>query len=61
LRAGLVIERYAAQLRQSSGQERSAFQIGTIDGPHGAGAGIAVRRTDTRPHRTLKIPESIAA
>ena len=47
MRAGLVVEGYAAQLRQSSGQERSAFQIGTIDGPHGAGAGIAVRRTET--------------
>jgi hypothetical protein len=47
LRAGLVIEGYAAQLRQSPGQERSAFQIGTIDRPRGAGAGIAVRRTET--------------
>jgi hypothetical protein len=47
LRAGLVIEGYAAQLRQSSGQERSALQIGMIDRPHGAGAAIAVRRTET--------------
>jgi hypothetical protein len=47
LRAGLVVEGYAAQLRQSPGRERSAFQIGTIDRPRGAGAGIAVRRTET--------------
>ena len=42
-----MIEGYAAQSRQSPGQERSAFQIGTIDRPRGAGAGIAVRRTET--------------
>ena len=42
-----MIEGYAAQLRQSPGQERSAFQIGAIDRPRGAGAGIAVRRTET--------------
>ena len=42
-----MIEGYAAQLRQSPGQERSALQIGTIDGPRGTGAGIAVRRTET--------------
>src|SRR5262249_55946247 len=42
-----VIEDYAAQLRQSPGRERCAFQIGTIDRPRGAGAGIAVRRTET--------------
>jgi hypothetical protein len=47
LRAGLVIEGYAAQLRQFPWQERSAFQIGTIDRPCGAGAGIAARRTET--------------
>ena len=28
--------------------ERSALQIGTIDRPRGAGAGIAVRRTETK-------------
>jgi hypothetical protein len=42
-----VLESCAAQLRQSPGQEWSAFQIGTIDRPRGAGAGIAVRRTET--------------
>jgi hypothetical protein len=42
-----VIEGYAAQLRQSPGQERSAFQIGTIGRRRGAGAGIAVRRIET--------------
>ena len=47
MRAGPVIEGYAAQLRQSPGQERSAFQIGAIDRARGAGAGIAVRRTET--------------
>ena len=40
-----MIEGYAAQLRQSPGQERSAFQIGEIDRQRGAG--IAVCRTET--------------
>ena len=40
-----MIEGYAAQLRQSQGQERSAFQIGEIDRQRGGGAGIAGRRT----------------
>ena len=34
-------------LRQYPGQELSAFQIGEIDRQRGAGAGIAVRRTET--------------
>ena len=34
-------------MRQSPAQERSALQIGTIDRPRGAGAGIAVRRTES--------------
>ena len=42
-----MIEGYAAQLRQSPGQERSAFQIGEIDWQRGGGAGIAVRRTES--------------
>jgi hypothetical protein len=48
LRAEPVIEGYAAQLRQSRGQERSAFQIGEIDRQRGAGASIAVRRAETK-------------
>ena len=47
MRAEPVIEGYAAQLRQSPGQERSAFQIGEIDWQRGGGAGIAVRRTES--------------
>ena len=47
MRAEPVIEGYAAQLRQSRGQERSAFQIGEIDRQRGAGASIAVRRAET--------------
>ena len=52
MRAEPVIEGYAAQLRQSPGQERSAFQIGEIDRQRGAGAGIAVRKTETE-HRYI--------
>ena len=47
MRAEPVIEGYAAQLRQSPGQERSAFQIGEIDWQRGGGAGIAVRKTES--------------
>ena len=46
-----MIEGYAPQLRQSRGQEGSAFQIGEIDRQRGAGAGIAVRRTETEHDR----------
>jgi hypothetical protein len=42
-----VIEGDAPQLRQSSRQERSVFQVGEIDWQLGAGAVIVVRRTES--------------